>query len=85
MRIIQTKNQALSFGGPGQGARLILGTDILGPNYPTKLVNDSNGYTQEIINVSTTTKYMVAAGASAFDRYGEMKTGTDVDMWMTRS
>ena len=53
----------MSYGGPGEGARLLLGSDI--SNVQAALVNDSNGLItqQGLVNKPTPTKYLLAAGA----------------------
>ena len=53
----------MSFGGQGEGARLLLGSDITG--LKAKMVNDSNGYIdqQQLVDKDVPTRYMLAAGA----------------------
>ena len=57
----------MSFGGPGEGARLILGTDIT--DVKAKMVNVPNGPIdqQGLVERILPTLYMVAAGAPGED------------------
>ena len=60
--------QPLSVGGQNEGTRLLLGTDITG--VLAALVgnpNSANLANQNLVNTSTTTEYLLAAGAAAFD------------------
>ena len=60
--------QPLSTGGPNEGTRLSLGTDITGVQ--AALVNQPNSANpaeQNLVNVDTVTEFLVAAGAAAFD------------------
>lgn len=62
------QSQPLSTGGPNEGTRLLLGTDITG--VPAAIVGNPNSATwtdQNLVNTSTTTQYLLAAGAAAFD------------------
>ena len=61
--------QPLSTGGPSEGTRLLLGTNIT--RVQAALVKDPNSADmasdQKLVNTPTLTQYLLAAGAKAFD------------------
>ena len=58
----------MSTGGPSEGTRLLLGTDITGVQATVvRNPNSANWADQNLVNTPTQTKYLLAAGAAAFD------------------
>ena len=65
---MESLGYALSSGSDGQGARLLLGNDILGLDTVNVLSNPNGQPSQQTLTgVTIPTAYLIAAGAPAFD------------------